>query len=323
MFIKKSRLVALIVACFLVFGSAGVLASDGIQQITAHFNHNIKFVLDGKPWTPTDHNGKKFSPIVKDGYSYLPTRAVAEATGATISWDGSTQTITITTSKTAGIPYNDNSNGPALGTSGSGSTSSSGSSGSNHSSSSSSATSSNKGTLDDPVKLGTAFTFTDYYNYGSFDHYSAKYTIKVTKVTPISRDEIANMGFKRPEDDPKIDYVSIDVDLKVENATFKKGAESYFDYKYLQTYRPSVWGVRTKSGFKIIGGRDFGFDGSLGRNAESVTNHEQVYEGDSKSYSASGKILMPVYKNEENYMVIQRQDSTLEYEDTFIYFRLQ
>lgn len=246
MFIKKSRFVALLVACSLFFGAVGVAASNGIEQITAHFNHNIKFILDGKPWTPTDHNGNKFSPIVKDGYSYLPSRAIAEATGAKIAWDGATQTITITTNANsqAGIPYNDNSDGPALGP------------GSNapapapapaptptQPAKPSGSASANKGTLNDPVAFGTAFTYTDRYNYGNFDHYSAKYTVTVTSVTPISRDEIEKLGFKRPEDDPLVDYVMVEIDLIVENATFKKGTDPLSsDYKYLSDFKPYVWG---------------------------------------------------------------------------------
>lgn len=323
MFIKKSRLAALIVVCFLVFGSAGVLASDGIQQITAHFNHNIKFVLDGKPWTPTDHNGNKFSPIVKDGYSYLPARAIAEATGATISWDGKTQTITITTAKMAGIPYHDNSDGPALGSSGStsGSTSGTGSTGTNDSAQPSAST--NKGTPDDPVKFGTAFTFTDRYNHDTFDNYSAKYTITLKKVTPISLDEIEKLGLTRPSEDPLVEYVIVDMDVKVENATYKIGRETYSDYKELASYRPYVWGVKIKGGNSIIGGRDYGFEGSLESNVRNIVGDQRIYEGDSRSYSASGKVLLPVYKGVENFFIIKNQDFNLRYEDSLIYFNLQ
>ena len=45
-------------------------------------------------------NGQKISndtaAIIKDGKTYLPIRAVLEAFGASVGWDGATQTVTVT-----------------------------------------------------------------------------------------------------------------------------------------------------------------------------------------------------------------------------------
>lgn len=228
----------------------------------------------------------------------------------------SCSTFTITTSKgdnMAGIPYNDNSPAPAPGNSGQ----------SPAPPSSGSTSSTNKGTIDDPVRLGTAFTYTDRYNYSDLDHYSAKYTVTITKVTPISRDEIEKLGFQRPENNPLIDYVMVDMDLVVENATFKKGTNS-IGYMYLSDYQPDVWGIKTKSGNSLIGGRTFGFDGSLLSNArEKLSDYPKVTDGDSKSYSVSGKILLPILNGEESFLVLKMLDSNLDYDDSFIYFKLQ
>ncbi|UKS25774.1 hypothetical protein LOZ80_30100 [Paenibacillus sp. HWE-109] len=56
---------------------------------------------------------------------------------------------------------------------------------------------------------------------------------------------------------------------------------------------------------------------------DALPDFPKVKEGESKSYSASGKIILPVIKGQENYLIFTRSDSTLEYEDTFIYFKLQ
>lgn len=69
--------------------SIGAWAATSQQKITAYLNHGIKFVLNGESWTPSA------TPITYNGTTYLPVRAVAEATGTKITWDGKTQTITL------------------------------------------------------------------------------------------------------------------------------------------------------------------------------------------------------------------------------------
>lgn len=82
---------------FVVFAvTAGAAAN--MTAIRAQLNHAIKFVVNGKPWTPPA------TPISYNGTTYLPVRAVGEAVGAKISWNGSTQTVTINSSVGAGGP---------------------------------------------------------------------------------------------------------------------------------------------------------------------------------------------------------------------------
>lgn len=54
-----------------------------------------------------------------------------------------------------------------------------------------------------------------------------------------------------------------------------------------------------------------------------LSDFPKVYEGDSKSFEVSGKMILPVQKTGESYLVIRRQDSNLEYDDSFIYFKLK
>ncbi|RXZ79976.1 hypothetical protein EBB07_20685 [Paenibacillaceae bacterium] len=121
--IKKSRFVAAIVACCVISGSVGALAATGTEKITAYLNHSIKFQVDGSNWTPKDSDGFKLAPVVYNGSTYLPARAVSEALGASIDWNSSSQTISITTGDSnAGIPYKDaqsNNNGSTSTTPGS------------------------------------------------------------------------------------------------------------------------------------------------------------------------------------------------------------
>src|SRR5690606_2211806 len=71
----------------------GAIAATGTQQITALLNGNIKITLNGEPWTPKDVTGKALTPITYNGSTYLPVRAVAEAAGMGVEWDGATQTV--------------------------------------------------------------------------------------------------------------------------------------------------------------------------------------------------------------------------------------
>ncbi|KQO15358.1 stalk domain-containing protein [Paenibacillus sp. Leaf72] len=111
MYIKKSFFVSSLVACGLVFGTVGIFAASGVEKIQVFLNHDIKFLVNGSSWTPKDNNGKVMAPIVYNGYTYLPARAVSEAVGASVKYESSSQTIQITASGTSssneGVPYND------------------------------------------------------------------------------------------------------------------------------------------------------------------------------------------------------------------------
>ncbi|MEF2967679.1 stalk domain-containing protein [Paenibacillus sp. M1] len=96
--IKKSVFVSSLVACSLLFGSIGAFAAGGVEKITAYLNRDMVFKIDGVTWTPKNANGTKVYPIVYDGTTYLPARAISEAVGADIAWNSSTQTLSISTS---------------------------------------------------------------------------------------------------------------------------------------------------------------------------------------------------------------------------------
>jgi hypothetical protein len=70
------------------------LASSVQRQITAYYN-NIKIYIDGELITPKDVNGNIVEPFVSEGTTYLPVRAVGEAFGKTVEWDGVTQSVFI------------------------------------------------------------------------------------------------------------------------------------------------------------------------------------------------------------------------------------
>jgi len=55
--------------------------------------NGIKIVIDGQKITPTDANGNIVEPIIYNGTTYLPVRAVATALGKAVYWDGPNFTV--------------------------------------------------------------------------------------------------------------------------------------------------------------------------------------------------------------------------------------
>ena len=55
--------------------------------------NGIKIVLDGKEFTCTDANGTVVNPMIYNGTTYIPVRAVSSAFGKAVYWDGEEQTV--------------------------------------------------------------------------------------------------------------------------------------------------------------------------------------------------------------------------------------
>lgn len=53
----------------------------------------IKIVVDGETLNPKDANGKRVDPMIYNGTTYLPVRAVGEAIGKSVYWDGPNSTV--------------------------------------------------------------------------------------------------------------------------------------------------------------------------------------------------------------------------------------
>ena len=69
-----------------------------VKQLTANFTvggNPISIFVDGNKISPKDGNGNAVDPFVVDGTTYLPVRAVSEALGKTVTWDGATATVYI------------------------------------------------------------------------------------------------------------------------------------------------------------------------------------------------------------------------------------
>lgn len=79
-----------------------VFAAQINKTITAVYN-DIKITVDGKQIIPKDAAGKAVEPFISDGITYLPVRAISEAVGYDVAWDGEKNTV-ILTKKAGQIP---------------------------------------------------------------------------------------------------------------------------------------------------------------------------------------------------------------------------
>ena len=68
-----------------------------LGKITKELEYrDIKVSLDGEVLDLKDAAGNHVEPFMFDGTNYLPVRALAEALGLNVAWDGSTNTVVLT-----------------------------------------------------------------------------------------------------------------------------------------------------------------------------------------------------------------------------------
>lgn len=94
-FSRKKLMVMLSITTVLLMLSVAVnvSAATGLIQINAYLNNGIKVMLHGELFEATDPvDGSKYVPITYKGRTYLPLRAVAEAVGLEVTWDGPNNT---------------------------------------------------------------------------------------------------------------------------------------------------------------------------------------------------------------------------------------
>lgn len=72
-----------------------VLAAGTYTKTLTAYYQDIKLTINGQTVEPKDVNGNVVDPYIVDGTTYLPVRAVSEALGKQVDWDGNTNTVLI------------------------------------------------------------------------------------------------------------------------------------------------------------------------------------------------------------------------------------
>lgn len=74
------------------------------KTITVDYK-DVKINVDGKRIDPKDGNGRSVEPFIYEGTTYLPVRAVSEALGKYVAWDGETYTVDISSTPIKDTKY--------------------------------------------------------------------------------------------------------------------------------------------------------------------------------------------------------------------------
>lgn len=90
----KYFILGMIVMAFMTTAVAPALAASTTKQISAVFS-NIKIYVDDVLIQPKDAQGNAIEPFIYNGTTYLPVRAVSEALGQAVTWDGKTSSVYI------------------------------------------------------------------------------------------------------------------------------------------------------------------------------------------------------------------------------------
>lgn len=88
---KTSFLVLCLV--FLLGVSLGAVGAANQEEVKAVINYELKMKLNGLDFAPLGADGKVIRPLVYQGSSYLPVRAIAQALSVAVDYDPATQTI--------------------------------------------------------------------------------------------------------------------------------------------------------------------------------------------------------------------------------------
>ena len=92
---KSFRMLAVLLCCGVLLATAALAAGTYTKTLEAYYR-DIKLSINGSLVVPKDVNGNVVDPFIVDGTTYLPVRAVAEALGKDVDWEGESATVLVT-----------------------------------------------------------------------------------------------------------------------------------------------------------------------------------------------------------------------------------
>ena len=88
--------------------SGAAFAKQMSERIDVLYN-NIKIIIDGVEYTPTDVNGNTVEPFIYKGTTYLPLRAIANAFDKDVDWNGENYTVILNSNISKELDVNNGS----------------------------------------------------------------------------------------------------------------------------------------------------------------------------------------------------------------------
>lgn len=101
---KKRRILGAVITLAALSALIGIVSAtgNGEELIPATLAKYIHVQCQGEELTMTDWSGQQLYPIVYNGSTYLPVRAIGDALGATVEWDDETKTVGLSEAKKPG-----------------------------------------------------------------------------------------------------------------------------------------------------------------------------------------------------------------------------
>lgn len=87
---KLSFITGFMVAAVIFGGLNLALNAEALKNVIMD---KINIVINGKTLEPKDANGKPVNPLIYNGTTYLPVRAIAEALNMPVYWEQATKTV--------------------------------------------------------------------------------------------------------------------------------------------------------------------------------------------------------------------------------------
>ena len=73
--------------------TSGVVFAKQVTEKISVIYDNIKILIDGKEYQPTNAKGETVEPFIYEGTTYLPVRAIANAFDKEVDWEAQTSTV--------------------------------------------------------------------------------------------------------------------------------------------------------------------------------------------------------------------------------------
>ena len=91
---KKNRLIQT-TACAMALSAALTVSAFAATNVTATLRPDVTVRIDGVTCDFYNAQGKEVHPIIYNGTTYIPLRAVGELMGKNVNWDGTTGTASL------------------------------------------------------------------------------------------------------------------------------------------------------------------------------------------------------------------------------------
>lgn len=100
---KGKKAQAALLSAALLAGAFGGASAFGATNATAQLSPQFHIVVDGEEQTFFTASGKEVHPLVYNGTTYLPLRAIGELMNKNVNWDQTTQTVSLSGTRTTRV----------------------------------------------------------------------------------------------------------------------------------------------------------------------------------------------------------------------------